>query len=471
MSGVTPAGPSPKFELEGVKPKSKEVKNPQDKKIGNIQKEVLISKLSSSNKEIDKNQSFATAIDVSQRVNKLYHQENSNDHSSSENDEFFDIETSPLTSPISESAFEGPSMLGSSEEVSRPVQEPSTYEERGVEKFEKEKEKEKEPEKEKEKSFERGEQYPPQVIRGPRSESKVSRLVEAYEEKIDQPFQKGSVNRSKISANINQASYISDIEALNAIMKGKVLNTLLIYESGGFRQTTVLSEANVVVLKHEETNKFNVLIHPNVPMANVQTAFQKQSQAFGINPKQVSYHQITSPQLWGQFQAELILRYPYLAQQQAPNELPKSSEQPAATSNVDKKERPAKTTKEKVDKTAEQDAIEKFQKAARKNLSVLPEFNKQKVEEKKRVERDVITWNQRAYDVAKADIAKGIKAKEVDAGAIKKRIPVWSESLPPYPIIVRTNPQLYRGELKAKTLEQLAVLFEQKERASKRSKL
>lgn len=437
MSGVTPSnGSSFDYQNTEIKPKNKKAKSTENEKIDSVKSEVLRKTSLTTNREIEKNQSFASSIDISQRVNKsreaIYPKEEETINDEEDFDEVFEIETSP----IANDNFESPTEIS----ITKDFKEQSSD-------FKSE---EKEPEKEKENFKEVKDQQ-------------SSELTEWSQRNLSEEN-----NLKDIES--NQFSSIDDLETLRDLVKGKILNSLLIYEGNAFRETTILAEANVVVLREKETDKFNVIINHNCNREEVQTAFQEQAQNFGVNPQKVTYYQVANGEMWSHFQAELNLRFPQLAPQQTSSKDDSSSITQEEIRNQGRKEGPQKTkTKQKIPKEITQQAtLAALKNSVRKSLSSYKEFSDQKAEEKRRVENDVLKWTLRAYDRAKEDLSKELKKGEVNTERLKKRAPLWADSLPPFPIIVRTNPQLYRGELKAKTLEQIAVLLERQNREGMR---
>lgn len=415
----------------------KSKKNSKEQKVENIKKNALSNLNYESNKELQTNQNFSSQISTSQKVNKIESNLLGESIESEDLDEPLESED-VFISPNSESASETPSFIEeTTAETSNKVQ--TTYEEGLIEK---------EPEKEKEQTT--------KIKNEPYFESK-SNLVKK-EESFGKEF------------DVKNYEKISDIETIKYLLDKSVLNSLLIYEGNAFRETTILAEANVVVLREKETDKFNVIINHNCNREEVQTAFQEQAQNFGVNPQKVTYYQVANGEMWSHFQAELTLRFPQLAPQQTSSKDDSSSVTQEEIRNQGRKEGPQKTkTKQKIPKEITQQAtLAALKNSVRKSLSSYKEFSDQKAEERRRVENDVLKWTLRAYDRAKEDITKEIKKGEVNIERLKKRAPLWADSLPPFPIIVRTNPQLYRGELKAKTLEQIAVLLERQNREGMR---
>lgn len=224
-----------------------------------------------------------------------------------------------------------------------------------------------------------------------------------------------------------------------------------------FKEADNLEEANLFIVK-KQNGKFDLWIDEGCDPDEVQKAMHLQGHKFGIDPNEIENCYVIPIALREEFHEKLRSKYPTLfPTQQAQDK----------TTEIDPKESPNlirpplenkiwKEFEKKLNKTEKEDIpfIKFLQKVISNSLaknSIVADLKR--IKDKEKVTIEFLNWALSQYNVLKEFLSRDIQSKEITKERFSEKISKWRDSLPPFPLIVRSSVQLTRGELKGKTFE------------------
>lgn len=320
-----------------------------------------------------------------------------------------------------------------------------------------------------------------QKIKKSSKEEKTSKITRPEKQKV------GSLGKnilSKIQPEIDikkqpQISFLKNVaspkESLDLIYQAKnqislfdkpECNYILVFKLIDKQLSLVTDEleSNVSILKYDDGN-FDVVFKEECNKVNLSEALETQKKEIGIeNFEQVKYYSLDE-NTWTKFHVEIPERFPSLALAEHPFvETKAASKEKVKKAGVgERAQRQIKTPEFRRSDIAP-DILAKLPpqviKIAFQTLMKEPDVGKLKAEKQKQILHDYLNWTLMAYQIYKENIVAESKERQVPLTTLKKETAFWEESLPPFPIIVKSNAQLYRGDLKAKTLELIANYFD-----------
>lgn len=245
-------------------------------------------------------------------------------------------------------------------------------------------------------------------------------------------------------------------------------NFILIFKLVDNQLSLVADElhADVSIMKYA-TGRFDVVFKENCNREDLSKAIKMQQQEIGIKDmKDVEYYALNDRN-WTKFHVEIKEKYPMLSMAEQPFALEEEKkargEKASSSKNQTIGKAPAFNRKEISPEILAKLPIP-IVKMAFQALMKHPDVSRLKAEKQKQILHEYLEWTLMAYAIYKENIVAEAKERQIPVEALKKELTFWQDSLPPFPIIVKSNTQLFRGDLKAKTLELISNYFETHQR-------
>lgn len=295
-----------------------------------------------------------------------------------------------------------------------------------------------------------------------------------YEKFKGRPIQPANIVQSASTSqlsNVNMTfSSAQEIEKILGSLPAQASHKMFSFVDDKLILTNNLNEANLHIFEDKSGN-FLPFINSNCDHQKVLIALQSEGHNFGIDSTKLLPAYIVPDHLWIPFQLQVATAFPEfgIANQNTvmeSNELEGSAKASSSYRTLNDRKmissfisEMAETQQRKLNKE-EIIFLRGFLKDFRKNADTSSIKSER---EKQQLDRDILRWTLQAYDLQKANIDRELKNKGLSKEKYIERVAKWQDSLPPFPLIVKTNAQLYRGDLKAKTLEMIATSFYQQQ--------
>lgn len=247
-------------------------------------------------------------------------------------------------------------------------------------------------------------------------------------------------------------------EILAKLPENCVRKVALILVNGDFEEIHELDKADLIALQ-DEKQKFHLLTLDNNNTTAIQNAILKHGHKFGINPNNIAASYTVPQAMWGNLVFQLGQKYPNLfivpqVQPEKPDKSTDTTQQSGPVQQIDAAWKSLGPWLTKINQKPLNQLLEKIAKRVigglLKNNSIQDNI---KFEQKQVLNREILQWTLKTYNLYKENLDKENLNKAISRTEFLALVSKWRRSLPPFPIIVRSDNDLYSGDLKAKTLE------------------